>query len=232
MTTDEELSWSPPTSRWLLPRQQAVTRSRLRFAGGLLTWEPTGLSRKEPGSQPFQLQVGHRPGQVQELVWVYGTVAVVRTSMEAGALALCCSDPAAPGGRRVLALLPEALISLPMGSDPLPDVDRARDCGQAVADALGVPFTVHEVELGENPNRLFPGVMRFGRMAKGVAWTMSLTHLVFGPAFAGEGGYWVAHGRWPSLLLLVFGAWMTAVGALALPPVAKQRRRRFGWPAV
>lgn len=234
MTTGEELSWSPPSSRWLLPRQQAVTRSRLRFTGGLLTWEPAGLSRKEPGSQPFQLQVGHRPGQVQELVWVYGIAAITGRGgeIDAGALALCCADPASPGGRRVLAFLPQALISLPMGSDPLPDPDQAREHGQTVADALGVPFTIHEVELGENPNRLFPGVMRFGRMAKGLAWTTSLTYLVFGPWIAAIGLHWLVHGQWLSLLLLLAGAASTVVGAVALPPVANRLRRRSGSPAA
>jgi hypothetical protein len=101
VTTGEELSWSPPSSRWLWGRQQAVTGSRLHYKDGLLSRELAGLSRRAPGGLPFQLRVGHRPGQVQELVWVYGTVAVVRTSMEAGALALCCSDPTSPGGRPV-----------------------------------------------------------------------------------------------------------------------------------
>jgi hypothetical protein len=232
VTEGQELSWSPPSSRWLLPRQQTVTRSRLRFTGGLLTWEPVGLSRKEPGSQPFRLKVGKRPGEVQELVWVHGTVAVVRSTMDAGALALCCSDPAAPAGRRVLAFLPQALISLPSGWIPVPDEARARARGQAVADGLGVPFTEHEVDLGENPNRLFPGVMRFGRMAKGVAWTASLTYLVSGPVFSAEGAYWVVHGQWLSLLLLGLGVAMTGVGTVILPPVAKRLRRRSGWRVV
>jgi hypothetical protein len=209
-----------------------VTRSRLRFSGGLLSWEPAGLSRKEPGSRPFQLQVGRRPGQVQELVWVYGIAAIAARGgeMDAGALALCCADPASPGGRRVLGVLPEALISLPMGSDPLPDVARARERGQDVADALGVPFTEHGVELGENPNVLFPGVMRFGRMAKGIAWTTSLIYLVFGPGLAAEGGCWLAHGQWRALFLFVAGVAMFGFGAVALPPVINGLRRRSGRP--
>jgi hypothetical protein len=230
MATGEELSWSPPSSRWLWGRQQVVTGSRLRFKDGLLSWEPAGLSRKEPGGLPFRLKVGPRPGQVQELVWVYGTVAVVRSSMDAGALALCCSDPASPGGRRVLAFLPQALISLPSGSTPVPDEARARARAQEVADALGVPFTEHEVDLGENPNVLFPGVMRYGRMAKGLAWTASLTYLLGGPAFVAIGARWLVRGQWSALFLVGMGVPMFGLGAALLPPVAKRLRRRFGSP--
>ena len=230
VTTGEELSWSPPSSRWLWGRQKAVTGSRLRFKDGLLSWEPAGLSRKAPGGLPFQLQVGHRPGQVQELVWVYGTVAIGARGgvvIDAGALALCCSDPAGPGGRRVLAVLPEALISLPMGSDPVPDEAGAREHGQAVAEALGVAFTVHEVELGENPNLLFPGVMRFGRYAKSMAWMTSLVYLVGGAGLATEGAYLAVRGQWGSLLLLGLGVAMAGLGTVVLPPVAKRLRRRY-----
>lgn len=215
-------------------RQQAVTSSKLRFKDGLLTWEPSGLPANAPGGMPFQLHVGRLPDQVQELVWVTGTVAIAARGgvIDAGAVAVCCPDPGSPGGRRVLAFLPEALISLPSGSVPVPDPDRARADGQAIADALGVPFTVHEVELGENPNLLFPGVMRYGRFAKGMAWTTSLIYLAGGIGLAAAGGYWVVRGQWPALLLAALGITMFALGTALAPPAEKRLRRRFGKPAI
>jgi len=75
---------------------------------------------------------------------------------------------------------------------------------------------------------LFPGVMRFGRMAKGIAWTTSLIYLVFGPGLAAEGGYWLAHGQWRALFLFVVGVAMFGFGVVALPPVINRLRRRSG----
>lgn len=227
-----ELSWSPPSSPWMSKRQQAVTNSKLRFNDGLLTWEPTAMTSKAPGSTPFQLQVGWQPGQVQELVWVFGTVAIAARGgvLDAGALALCCPSAGSPGGRRVLAFLPEALISLPSGPVSVPDPGRARAQGQAIATALGVRFTLHEVELGENPNRLFPGVMRYGGVAKATAWTTSLIYLVGGIGLAAVGAYWAARRQWPAVLLILLGMAMTGFGAIVAPPLEKRFRKRFGKP--
>lgn len=209
-------------------RQQAVTGSKLTFHEGLLTWTPVGLHPKDPGGAPFQLQVGRRPGQVQELVWVYGTVAIGARggSMDAGAVAVCTQDPTSPGGRRVLAYLPEALIALPMGEVAVPDEAAARARARAIADGIGVSFAVHEAELGEDPNVLFPGVMRFGRFGKRMAWAPSVIYLAFGVVFVSEGGYQLAQGQWATVFFFGFGLVMAAVGAVALPPVSNAIRKR------
>lgn len=214
-------------------RQQAVTGSRLSFRNGVLRWDPSGLSSKAPGSAPFQLKVGPSPGQVQELVWVSGTVAVGArggSTIDAGAIAVCCPDTASPGRRRVLAYLPEALISLPSGTDPVPDPARARARGQEISDALGVPFSVHEVALGEDPNALFPGVMRHGRFGQVMAWLMSVLYLAGGIVFVVEGAYLAIQGQWPALFLCVLGIAFFALGAVCAPPLAKRVKQRYGKP--
>jgi hypothetical protein len=113
-----------------------------------------------------------------------------------------------------------------MGAVPVPDEAAARARAQAIADGLGVPLTVHEADVGENPNVLFPGVMRFGRFGKRMAWAPSVVYLAFGVVFVSEGGYELAQGHWAALLFCGFGLVMAAVGTAALPPLSNALRKR------
>lgn len=228
-TRPVKADWSPPSSPWMLKDQQAVVGSKLSlFEGGLLIWEPVGLSPKEPGGAPFQLQVGPLPGQVQELVWVYGTVAAGRGGAAgAAALALCTPDPASPGGRRVLAYLPAALLVLALGNDVADDEARARARAEKIANTLGVRFSVHEVAYAENPNVMFPGVMRYAGVSRGLAWIqgpivggMGLALVVVGLSGAIRQDYWAG------LIGVAVGLMCIGVGVLALPPVTKRYRKR------
>ena len=68
-TRPVKAEWSPPSSPWTLKHQKAAVASKLSLRdGGLLIWEPVGLSPKDLGGTPFQLRVGVLPGQDQELV--------------------------------------------------------------------------------------------------------------------------------------------------------------------
>lgn len=213
----------------MLKDQKAVVGSKLSLRdGGLLIWEPVGLSPKDPGGAPFQLRVGVLPGQVQELLWVYGTVAAGRGGATgAAALALCTLDPASPGGRRVLAYLPPALLVLALGNDTADDEARARARAQEIADTLEVPFSVHEVAYGEDPTVLFPGVMRYAGLSRVLAW-------IQGPILGGMGMALVAEvlsgasreDCWVDLMVVVVGLMFIGVGVLALPPVARRYRKR------
>ena len=194
----------------------------------MISWAPVGISKRAPGSAPFKFRVGTLQGQVQEMVWVTGTVVVGEyRSYDAGALALGHLDSSAPGGRRVLAYLPEALISVPNGSDPVPDSEAARARAEAIAKSIGVRFAVCEVKFGENPNVLFPGVMPDGRGAKFLAWGDSVMFMSFGAlmAVAGAWGGLATHGQLPFMLgLAAVGLFLFGCGLATYPPVVRARR--------
>lgn len=215
---------------YLTERQKGRAASRLTLADGVLTWAPAGMNGREVGAVPFSVAVGPERGQASELVWITGDIAIGTRgapNLAADVLAVCSTDPDAREGRSVVGYIPAVLIHPATGALDLSrsDLDTSEDNARAIADAVGLRFSIYHAPYGGNINREFPGAMRQARLGAAMAYLTSLIFVVFSGVFLDlavlQGGPEVAR-----VLVSVLALALLAVGLVAWPPVVRRLQRR------